>query len=395
MDLAVITPFPPRLTGIGQYGMHLCQAMAQSGQFDRITVLTEDARGESGITRPGLEIQRIWRYGHPALGFQILWGLERIGSQKVWVNFGFSAFGPSPVALLSVLIGLTLAARRGFALLITLHETHVIRQAGIETVWGFALSPILYGLTRWLARLGAIAAPLQVDVEWLRSHLPEATIVHLPLGSFYPPQALPEPEIPHLLFFGSLAPYKGLTFLIEAFHQLHSDHPDLILEIAGAEHPRFPGYAQRLRAACASHPGIRWTGPVSEEDVEPLFARSLLVLLPYQQATGPSSVMYRAAAWGRPMVASDIPALRTTAAEAALIVNWAPPGDPVALAQAIKPLIRCPDLRKQQAQPNLQAIAACTMPHIADAYVRILKTLSAPSIPLASPLTMSASRLYH
>jgi len=41
VDLGVVTPFPPRLTGIGQYGYHLCRALARSGAFDRVVVLAE------------------------------------------------------------------------------------------------------------------------------------------------------------------------------------------------------------------------------------------------------------------------------------------------------------------------------------------------------------------
>ncbi len=381
MDLAVITSFPPRLTGISQYGLHLCQALARTGQLGRIAVLAEidGQAGDSAALGPSVEVRRCWRYGHPALGLQLLRGLEDTHCGRAWVNFGFGSFGPSPAALLSALVGLTLAARRGFALLITLHEASAVSTEEAGALWGVPLGRILDGLFRWLIRIGAVAVPLRADAQRLRARFPQAAIVHLPHGSFYPPEALPEPERPSLLFFGSLAPYKGIDLLLEAFRSLRAQHPELSLEIAGAEHPRFPGYAHRLRAASTHLPGIHWLGPVEEATVRALFARNTLVVLPYRQATGPSSVMIRAAAWGRAVVASDLPALRAAAAEADLLSEWIPSRDPAALARAIARLLQRLDLRAHQRQHNLQAIASCTIDIVAQAYARVLEALPALS----------------
>ena len=54
MDLAVVTPFPPRLTGISLYGLHLCRSMAQTGRLSRIVILTEhdEKRGRNARAAP-------------------------------------------------------------------------------------------------------------------------------------------------------------------------------------------------------------------------------------------------------------------------------------------------------------------------------------------------------
>ena len=39
MNLAIVSPFPPAITGIGQYGYHVVRGLVQSGRFARITVL--------------------------------------------------------------------------------------------------------------------------------------------------------------------------------------------------------------------------------------------------------------------------------------------------------------------------------------------------------------------
>src|SRR3972149_5411351 len=40
MHLAIVSPYPPNITGIGQYGYYVSRLLAQSGVFHRITVLT-------------------------------------------------------------------------------------------------------------------------------------------------------------------------------------------------------------------------------------------------------------------------------------------------------------------------------------------------------------------
>ncbi len=62
LHLAIVTPFPPRLSGIGQYGYHVSHALAGTGVFERVTVLTETAPDTPPVERwHGLRIERLWR----------------------------------------------------------------------------------------------------------------------------------------------------------------------------------------------------------------------------------------------------------------------------------------------------------------------------------------------
>ncbi len=385
MELAVVTPFPPRLTGIGQYGYHLCRALARSGMFDRVAVIAEED-GQPGIRAAnGLEEWRCWRPGDPLVGIRLLAGLRRAKPDVVWVNFGLSMFGPSPVALLSGLLGLSGAALGGVPLALTLHEPGILGEFRAEElgVWpGCRL--VLRLIAGWLVRLGTVVVPLRSGADRLHRKFPGSRVVYIPHGTFDPPELLPEPPEPGVLFFGFLAPYKGLPTLGAAFRRVRAENPGVTLEVAGAEHPRFPGYARTVRQALAGVPGVRWSGPVPEAEVRGVFVRNTVVVLPYRVALGASSLLYRAAAWGRPVVASDLPPLRAAAAEAGLQVNWVAPDDEDGLTEALGVVLSRPELREAQRRQNLRAAGALTLEAVTHAYGRLLNNVGRR--PASSPV---------
>jgi glycosyltransferase involved in cell wall biosynthesis len=193
-------------------------------------------------------------------------------------------------------------------------------------------------------------------MEWLALRKPNQKSVYIPLGTYQEPERLPESEMPELLFFNTLAPYKGLEVLLAAYRLLLTRNPALRLTIAGAEHPRFPGYSQSLQGEYAGLAGIRWLGQVPENSLRELFSRAQIVALPYTASTGSSSVLYRAAMWGRAMVASDLAETKSVAVERGLTVEFFSNRDPAGLARAIQILLDAPDMRRAQAEHNYAAI---------------------------------------
>jgi glycosyltransferase involved in cell wall biosynthesis len=102
-----------------------------------------------------------------------------------------------------------------------------------------------------------------------------------------------------------------------------------------------------------------------------LFARARVVVLPYTATTGSSSVLHRAAAFGRPMVASDLPDMRAVADEENLLVNYAPPGEAAGLAEALARLLADPERQAAQARHNYEAMRAMTLDHTCARYVAL------------------------
>jgi glycosyltransferase involved in cell wall biosynthesis len=198
---------------------------------------------------------------------------------------------------------------------------------------------------------------------------------------------LNEEESCELLFFTTLAPYKGLELLIEAFTRLRTEFPQLHLTIAGTSHTRFPNYARDLKNNFNGAHGIRWLGQVAEDEVKDLFRRAQLVVLPYAASTGSSSVLYQAATWGRAVVVSDLNEIRKMTVENNLRVQFFENNNLESLCNSLRLLINLPSMRRAQSQHNFNSIQhlrpKATCHRYIQAFNRALeKRQSAKRIPL-------------
>jgi glycosyltransferase involved in cell wall biosynthesis len=206
--------------------------------------------------------------------------------------------------------------------------------------------------------------------DWLAKRRVAASLVHIPLGAYGRPDPLPEAGSAELLLFTTLAPYKGVELLLQAFQTLQASHPNLRLTIAGAEHARFPGYMNQLRKLHRNLDGVRWVGQVPESEIRSLFERAQLVVLPYLASTGSSSVMWQAARYGRALVVAGLEDIRSTVNEAGLEVAFFKPGDADSLVQAIGNMLQFPAARRAQIQANLAATRRHRPEDTCQAYLR-------------------------
>ena len=144
-------------------------------------------------------------------------------------------------------------------------------------------------------------------------------------------------EQPIILFFGALAPYKGVDLLIEAFGQMLEDSP-AVLVIAGR--CRDAGLHARLTALLRPFIDIRraywFDGFVAEEDVQKYFHGSDLLVMPYRHIDQ-SGVIFMAMATGLPVVATDVGSLADYVPLTAGAVVC--PGDAAALAQGMESML--------------------------------------------------------
>jgi glycosyltransferase involved in cell wall biosynthesis len=254
-------------------------------------------------------------------------------------------------------MSLLLVQLSGLPTVVTLHE--LVELTDLKTLNAPGGRLAIFGarlLTHIVARADVVCLTLQRYVNWFSIQKPNLACVYIPIGAYNHPECLPDSLSPELLFFSTLAPYKGLEVLISAYLALLPGHPDLRLTIAGTEHPRFPGYGESMRNKYAHLNGVRWLGQVPEDQIRSLFERAQLVILPYLASTGSSSVILQAGMWARAIVASDIPELRLLIDENGLEVNFFTNRDPNSLAEAIQSLIISPARRKAQIEHNFNAL---------------------------------------
>ncbi len=112
-----------------------------------------------------------------------------------------------------------------------------------------------------------------------------------------------------LLFFGRIAPYKGLDILLEAFALL--DEPHFKLLVVGA--PINNEYGAEVNSLIAGHQfrdriqsRLGW---VDDKDIPPCFKCSDLLVLPYRHIDQ-SGVLFLSFSFGLPILASDVGSFR-------------------------------------------------------------------------------------
>jgi glycosyltransferase involved in cell wall biosynthesis len=380
MKLCIISPFPPALSGVGQYGWHITRGLAATGRFESLTVLadhgpTDDARPADTVT-----VKRVWRRDDPTSALRLLRAVLAERPDVLWFNAGLTMFGRTRAANFLGLLVPTLARQWRVPALVTLHElvettrlTSLGTPNGAFTQWGARLA------TRGLLQAEAVVVTLRRYADLLRESYGARHVQHLPLGAFTPVAPLPRPAAaPPLdtLCFTSLAPHRGLPVLLDAFDSVRAALPAATLTIAGGDHPRYPGYTAQLRAARNGQAGLHWLGAQSEHELLTAFARARVVALPYLATTGASSVLYRAAAVARPVIVSDLPDTRAAAEEAGLRVTFTPPGDSAALADALRALLTDPAQQAMLAEYNLRAMSAATLARTCERYVELLTRLA-------------------
>ena len=357
MHLVIVSPFPPSITGIGQYGYHLTRALANSGLFSRLTVLAGAAHAQNGQhpNHLGLtEIDYCWQLDSLNARQTILSRVKGLNPDLIWFNLGASIFGRSPLSNLSGLLT-PMSVSRHFPTVVTLHELVELADLRALNAPGGAFAPLGARLLTHIAtKADVVCLTMQHYADWLSAR--GLDCAYIPIGSYHDPEQLEETESCELLFFTTLAPYKGLELLIEAFIRLRVEKPQLRLTVAGTSHMRFPNYADDLRERFGKAQGIQWLGQVSEDDVKDLFRRARLVILPYAASTGSSSVLYQAATWGRAVVASDLNEIRKLAIENNLQIQFFETNNLGSLCDSIRLLLNSPSLRRTQAQHNFTSI---------------------------------------
>jgi glycosyltransferase involved in cell wall biosynthesis len=383
MHLCVVSPFPPELTGVGQYGWNIVNGLSATGAFRAITVLAQHAgarRSEPGLNSL-VDVRRCWSRDDLLAGARLATQIRAARPDVVWFNLGYTIFGESRPANFLGLLAPALTRRLGVPLVTTLHQIFEVtppRSVGAKN--GHLTSLGARTATQLLLRAGAMCVTLGRYRQLLRDHYGAERVHHIPHGAYVAPEALPHPDVPpeEVLFFGSLAPFKGLPVLLEAFERLRTRRPQVTLTIAGSDHPRFPGYGEALRAAHharngAAPGGVRWLGACPETDLRGLFARARVVALPYLATTGTSSVLYRAVSFGRPVVASNLADLRAATDEDQLRIDFVPPDNPAALAHTLEALLADPARRASLAEHNLSIMRGMSIEHTAARYLALFR----------------------
>jgi glycosyltransferase involved in cell wall biosynthesis len=144
---------------------------------------------------------------------------------------------------------------------------------------------------------------------------------------------------PRRVFFaGSFQPRKGQHHLVEAARILRDRGDPMELRIAGPVLD--PGYADEVRQAAADAgllDSVRFLGVIDDATLLEEYARAAVVVMASTEETSPM-FLQQAMAAGEPAVAPDVGGVRYVI-ENGVTGLLTPPGDPVALADALATIL--------------------------------------------------------
>jgi glycosyltransferase involved in cell wall biosynthesis len=150
---------------------------------------------------------------------------------------------------------------------------------------------------------------------------------------------IPEPDGQvAVAFAGRMVADKGVRTLIEAQRILRASGIQSDLLLAGTPDPADPASISQIEVAgWGSEPGVTWLGHV--DDIATVWRRAHIAVLPSRGGEGVPKSLLEAAAFGRPLIATDVPGCREIVIheKTGLLV---PVDDPQALAAAILRLVR-------------------------------------------------------
>jgi len=160
---------------------------------------------------------------------------------------------------------------------------------------------------------------------------------------------------PNILFLGRLEKRKGFRYLLEAFARVRQEIPRARLLVVGAydedDKEPFVRYAREKRIL-----GVRFIGPVSDEEKARYYASCDLFCAPSIGYESFGLVLLEAMAAGKPIVVSNITGYNNLVSdgEEGILVR---PQNEYVLAEAIVHLLRSPSLREEMGRKG-QAKAA-------------------------------------
>lgn len=326
------TPLLGRRTGIGRYASHLLAelpaALVRAGVDARVDVTTWTARGgrltalPSGVSQvgppvPARALRAAWvRADHPTIE-------SLVGRCDTFHGTNFVSPPTRRAHELVTVHDLTYELHRDTVSDDSLAYRGLVRRALRRGAHVLAISEAGAAAIRDFYDLPferVTAAPLGVDAGWFAQQpIDDATRRSLGLPSRY------------LLFVGSLDPRKNLPRLLEAHaaaRTADSSVPPLVLA----------GPAGR-EAVMPEQVGVVLTGWLDDAHLRAVVAGCTALVLPSLDE-GFGLPVLEALACGRPVVVSDVPALREVADPGAFVV---PPTDTDAIAAGLVAVVGAHD----------------------------------------------------
>ena len=252
--------------------------------------------------------------------------------------------------------------------------------AALESSFGYE-----YG--RWLGRIGMRHIDVCIAVseaarEFPASIFPEDFRI-IPNGVTVEKYAVAvgAPKVAgRILFIGRAERRKGLGVLLQAFTLLRERAPHATLVVAGATRRQLLETERNGSQITVDMVGVEALGWVDDDEKVAQLAQAEVVCAPSLAAESFGIVLAEAMAAGVPVVASDLPGYRAVLRDGQA-GRLSPPGDPVALADALFDLLNDGEERRRLTAAGSAAAAELSWTRITDSILEAYDAaLAAPMV---------------
>jgi D-inositol-3-phosphate glycosyltransferase len=200
-------------------------------------------------------------------------------------------------------------------------------------------------------------------VEEFGARQAAVTVIRFPLNSAFPDTQLTSEEArarigigendKAILFYGAIRPYKGLEYLVDAFHQLVAADPTYRLIIAAEPKKGSEKYLEdileTIERAGYKDRVLQRLQFIPDDETEIYYKAADVLALPYKEIFQ-SGVLFVGYSFGLPVVAADVGSFREDIIEGSTGFVC-PPNDPAELAKALDRYFRSDlykDLKRQR-----------------------------------------------
>ncbi|MFB6144811.1 MAG: glycosyltransferase [Candidatus Aenigmatarchaeota archaeon] len=321
LKAGMISTFPPPgekhaagMGGVASYTQNLVENL--SGLVDSLTVFSNN----EGYEEEDYKVVESWKKGilYPLTNWLNIRDQDE-DFDIIHIQHEMFLYGGALSAAVFPLLALLLRLSRK-KVIVTLHNG-LISKEKIDTGFcqrhGMPEFPRLWrtGLHLYFRSIGLASNELIVHEEKFEQileddyGLPGEKLNVIPHGVEEVENKEPiETEVPVILFFGYIAPYKGVETLIEVEEHLDFAHRTII---AGGKHPDadegnvYEEYYQEIKEKAENHDNIEMTGFVKEEEIGEYFRKADVVVLPYKDVFSSSGPLHLALAYQTMVIGSE------------------------------------------------------------------------------------------
>jgi glycosyltransferase involved in cell wall biosynthesis len=314
LNICFISCFPPSRGRLAEYSYYLIDELQKFPQIRHIDIIADTEKYCTVKTvNDKVTLYRLWKVNNPISLLSVPLKILRLKPDVVHFNVHMAVFGRSRLANFVGLSLPFLCRLIGLKTIVTLHnivESIDIDKTGFKNTFLNRLGALIS--TKLLTLTSAVTVTVKLYVKILEKRYKCKKVLWIPHGTwkvnFTKCASSNSLNSKTILYIGHSGPYKDLELLFQTFEILNR-RSNVKLIVAGDSHPNYPNFLDRYKHRKHS-PNVKFTGYIPEEELQNLFKKVDVVVLPYHTCTGTSGVAHLASSYGIPIVATDLPEFR-------------------------------------------------------------------------------------